>query len=124
MQWNKFSPKPRRLKKRNKRPDLPAGLAEAWSDPDKTKADICIEFGLQLSEIKRIAELHNLGDRPPVTARARSNNQAKPLPTPEEIAELTAQIRANWSDEDHASRFMGPIREDYYAPHYHTTDIL
>lgn len=76
-------------------------LVELWKS--ETKSDqICEILGITRGHLYHLARKHRLGIRPPQFTAARCTET--PDPTPEDIAQATAAIRATWTPEERRSR--------------------
>jgi len=78
-------------------------------------------------DIADIAELFGLS-RSAIYSRAiswgLSRTRAEPdSPSEEEIAEMTAEIRRGWSQEERSKRYVGPRRVPYSIQRYETSDL-
>jgi len=121
MKWNTTSPRPTKLKPRRNNITMPEGFLKAWTNSRFTLSDICVEFGLCMAEVRKIARLHELPQRPPQSMQTKS--ASKRLPTPEEITERAAKIRAGWTEEMRSSRWTGKREQRYVVPVIDTSDL-
>lgn len=116
-----MSPRQKRLAHRRYLVTLPDGLESAWHDASLTLSDICVEFGLCLAELRKLAKLHELPQRPEQSMQVKT--QRKRLPTTDEIAAQCAKIRAGWSESIRESRWMGKRAVPYQTPEIPIQDI-
>lgn len=76
-------------------------LTYLWKSEMKSD-QICEELGCTRGALYNLVRKHRLGRRPPQFSAAR--NTETPDPTPEQIAERAAAIRATWTPEERRSR--------------------
>lgn len=69
---------------------------------------ICEELGITRCHLYNLVRRHRLGRRPPRLTAKR--NTETPDPTPEQIAERAAAIRATWSPQERRSRMAACYR--------------
>lgn len=90
-------------------------LTEAWNS-DMRSDQICEEFGLSRGGLYRLAHKHRLGRRP--VYLNGNGNCATVDPTPEQIAERAAEVRATWTANERESRRVGCRRRRVEIKHF------
>lgn len=90
-------------------------LAAAW-DSEMRSDEICEAFGLSRGGLYRLAHKHRLGRRP--VYLNGNGNCATDDPTPAQIAERAAAIRATWTPNERASRMVGCRRGRVEIKHF------
>lgn len=121
MRWNTNSPRPTKLKPRRDKIEMPEGFLKAWSNPEMTLSDICVEFGFCLAELRKVARQHSLPKRPATPMHIKV--ASKVLPTEDEIAERAEKIRNGWTDQVRESRWMGRRRVEFSLPQIESSEI-
>jgi hypothetical protein len=91
----------------------PFDLAVLWASEMRTE-EIAREIGWSRSKLDTTARLLKLGKRPHVRNDLRLGSKA-PDPSPSEIEERCAEIRAGWSELETMSRKVGYARVRYGA---------
>jgi hypothetical protein len=91
-------------------------LASLWKSEMKSD-QICEQLGCTRGHLYNLVRKHRLGLRPPQFTAAR--NTETPDPTPEEIAERSAAIRATWTPEERRSRLVGYRSNPVEVPHFY-----
>jgi hypothetical protein len=76
-------------------------LTHLWKSEMRSD-QICEELGCTRGHLFNLVRKHRLGRRPPQFNAPREPET--PDPTPEQIAERTAAIRATWTPEERRSR--------------------
>ena len=71
-------------------------FVKRWADTTTSLMEISIEFGASITTIRNYAQKHRLRRRP-ATGGLRHGEQY--FPTPMEIADACARIRATWGPE-------------------------
>lgn len=69
-------------------------FTEAWDDDTLTRAQIANKFGVALSTLSTLAKRYGL----PLQRDNYTNTLSVPDPTPEEIRQRAAEVRAGWSE--------------------------
>jgi hypothetical protein len=82
-------------------------LAHLWKSEMKSD-QICEHLGCTRGHLYNLVRKHRLGRRPTQFTAAR--NTETPDPTPDEIKERTAAIRATWTPEERLSRLASCYR--------------
>lgn len=75
-------------------------LFELWPT-DMTRREIADRLGLSLGQLASASRKYALGRR---HRRSHDSKASAPDPTPEEIAERSAWVRARWTPEEEARR--------------------
>jgi hypothetical protein len=78
-------------------------------------AEICERLGIPQGSLWRVRDHYKLPPRMKVIPRCDRDEDD---PTPEEIAERTAAIRAKWTPEETERRIVGPRPSAYRIPNY------
>jgi hypothetical protein len=91
-------------------------LARLWKSELRSD-QICVELGCTRGHLFNLARKHRLGRRPPKFNAPRTPET--PDPTESEIAEMTAAIRATWTDQERRSRMVGCHRKHVEVPNFH-----
>lgn len=81
-------------------------LFELWASGMR-QYEICQELGIRPGTFWQVRNRYALPKRAP--ARPERGRETPP-PTPEEIAERAAAVRANWSEEEMERRAVGRLR--------------
>ena len=81
-----------------------AAIKAAWHS-DKTKTKIQREFGISYEALQRMAAKYHW--RRKAAAPRQKDDDESGGPSPEEIAQRAADIRARWTPKDHAKRWVG-----------------
>ena len=85
--------------------DVPK-LFELWAAGVR-QFEICQELGIRPGTFWQVRQRYALPKRNP--ARPERGRETPP-PSPEEIAERAAAVRANWSEEETERRLVGRLR--------------
>lgn len=80
-------------------------VRELWTT-ERSNADIAAELGLSLLQLYAAGRKLKLRDRSVYVNRVYEKSAD---PTPEEIAERCAEIRAEWPDGEEDRRFVGSV---------------
>lgn len=91
-------------------------LARLWKSEMKSDK-ICEALGCTRGHLYNLARKHRLGIRPPQFSAAR--NTEAPDPTPAQIAEATAAIRATWTEQERRTRMVGCRRKPVEVPNFY-----
>jgi hypothetical protein len=83
-----------------------------WANPELGTLEIASRLGLTKSQIWCVSRRLRLPPRP------RAEMERLSAPSPEEIADRCAQVRAGWSDEEREKRIVGPRRRQWSMPAY------
>lgn len=79
--------------------DVPL-LFRLWHDRTLHGDEVAARLGVHRSALSQIARDHGLPRRPPIKNRKPESTERQPSdPTPEEIAERAAAIRATWGPD-------------------------
>ena len=70
-------------------------LAALWNDPDLSNEDVREAFGCSFTKVRSAAAKLGL----PMNRKGTNNGRRRDDPTPEEIAQRAAEIRAGWTIE-------------------------
>jgi hypothetical protein len=89
-----------------------AAIKAAWHS-DKTRTEIQEEFGLSRSSLSNLAATRGWKIKP----RAATGDDEKNNPSPEEIAERAAKIRAKWTEKEERQR---QIKQKRWLPREYT----
>lgn len=88
-------------------------VCELWRTP-MGSCEIAAAVGLTKTQLWVAANRLGLPKRP----RSGSDRDPHGSPTPEEIAERAAAIRAAWPEGEAEKRLVGRLRSSYRIPHY------
>jgi hypothetical protein len=83
-----------------------------WANPELGTLEIASRLGLTKSQIWCVSRRLRLPPRP------RAEMERLSAPSPEEIAERCAQVRAGWSDEEREKRCVGQGQRSWRLPSY------
>lgn len=87
-------------------------LRDLWFDSGVAITDICVRLGVSQDTIYKNAKQIGLPRRP------RAERLSDKDPTPEEIEERSAVIRAGWSESEAERRRVGGKRQEWSPPHF------
>jgi hypothetical protein len=91
-------------------------LFRMWHSP-ATNEEIAEALGVNVTKLALIAKQHKLTKRK--HPRFFDNENPRPGdPSPEEILAGTAEVQADWSEDERLKRFQGKRRVAYIAPAY------
>lgn len=82
-------------------------LSHLWKSEMRSD-QICEHLGVTRGHLYHLVRKHRLGRRPPQLNAP--NRVEAPDPTEQQIAEMTAAIRATWTEEERKSRIAGCYR--------------
>lgn len=83
-------------------------LYDLWYDATKTNTQVAGELGITLVRLWQLGRAYSLP--------ARRTRLLTPDPTIDEIRERADAIKATWSDEERAKRFVGRGRREWTPP--------
>lgn len=90
-------------------------LHELWYS-QMTNAELCYALGVARSTLNVLRVRYKLDRRPVERNNPKYKNDH--TPTPEEIAERAAAVRAKWSDEERERRLVAAGRLRWSMPSY------
>jgi hypothetical protein len=83
-----------------------------WADPTLATTQIASRLGLTKNQMWNVSQRLKLPNRP------RAEMERLAAPTPEEISERAAAVRAGWSPAERERRIVGPGRRSWSMPSY------
>lgn len=81
-----------------------------------TNAELCLALNVSRGSLDVLRKRYKLDHRP--FERNNPEYKVDTTPTPEEIAERAAAIRATWSEEETERRTVGKRRQSWEMPAY------
>lgn len=94
-----------------------AAIEAAWNS-SKTRQEIKFEFELSYAELQKLAQENGWRYKPMARRPKAEKDNMEVAPTPEEIAQCTADLRAKWTPAERARRWVGPRYESWTPRQY------
>ena len=80
-----------------------------------TAEDVAARLGVSVTMLYRLRKRYKL---PPRDADRRSKQQREVDPPPDEIARISEEIKASWSESEKERRWVGPKTKAWQPPSY------